>query len=201
MCARGSGGLNYVLGGIKVDVSQIALSGASAGSNLAASLMLLTLSRPLPRTAKIVSLGLLYPVLNLDIPYDVKLARVDHEKVLPPWISRLFGRAYLPPPRCTSDPYVSPALADAGMLGLFPATAILTAEYDTLAHEGDEFACTLEKLGVKVVHKQFALVAHGFDQTHTMSRRQKRLNEGATAEAYEMMAGLFREVLVGVLKN
>lgn len=73
-----------------IDPKRIALSGGSAGSNLACSLATMCVSRPLPNHSKIAAQALLYPALNLAVPYAEKLARVDPARVLPQWMSRFF---------------------------------------------------------------------------------------------------------------
>lgn len=179
----------------RFNANKIALSGGSSGSNLAASLTLLTLERPLPNNAHIAGIGILYPVLNIAVPFKEKLARVDPNRVLPPFMSKLFLKAYLPPPRSFSDPYVSPALAPPEVLSKFPATVILTADYDYLAEEADHFAKTLTELGVRVEHKRFSHVGHAFDGMPARNKKQRKLNHGARDEAWGMMAHVFAEVL------
>ncbi|KAI5120450.1 hypothetical protein M0805_008497 [Coniferiporia weirii] len=180
----------------KIDSTRIGLSGGSAGSNLACSLTTLCVSRPLPNGASAAAQALLYPALNLAVPYSEKLSRVDPERVLPQWASRFFVRAYLPPPRSVSDPLVSPALASDEVLRALPPTAILTAAYDYLAHEADEFAAHLHKLGVPVRHQCFEDVGHGFDGIPTTDRHQRMLNNKARDEAWGMIVQVMRETLL-----
>ncbi|GJJ12894.1 hypothetical protein Clacol_007140 [Clathrus columnatus] len=181
-----------------IDPKKIALSGASAGSNLAASVTLLSLTRPLPNNAKITALGLLYPSLNFTVPYRDKLARVDPTRVLPPWMSKLWLKAYLPPPRDIKDPYISPALAPQEYLKQFPPTLILTAEYDYLAYEAEEWVILLQQAGVPVDHKRFAKVGHAFDGMPTLGWKQRKLNEQARKEAWGMMVKEFQIGLTDV---
>ena len=181
---------------LTVDDSRIGLSGGSAGSNLAAALSTLCVSRPLPFSSKIRAQGLLYPALNLDVPYAEKLARVDPARVLPPWMSRLFLQSYLPPPRRASDPLVSPALAPDAIASSLPPTIILTAAYDYLCREADEYAERLRGLGVRVGHKRFEDVGHGFDGIPTRDKRQRMLNHKARDEAWGMIANVMKEVLL-----
>jgi acetyl esterase len=180
---------------IEIDASRIALSGASSGSNIAASLTLLSLTRPLPHSAQICSLGVLYPALNFAVPYKDKVARVDPNWLPPAWMSQLSLDAYLPPPRSTSDPYVSPPLADPDDLARFPSTVVLTAAHDYLAHEAEEFVKSLRGVGVKVEHKRFEHVGHAFDGVPTRNKKRRKLNEEARDEAWGMIAYVFREAL------
>jgi acetyl esterase len=103
--------------------------------------------------------------------------------------------AYLPAPRSTSDPYVSPALADPADLARFPSTVVLTAAYDYLAYEAEEFSESLRSVGVKVEHKRFMHVGHAFDGMPARNKKQRALNQGARDEAWGMIAHVFRETL------
>ncbi|TDL21485.1 Alpha/beta hydrolase fold-3 [Rickenella mellea] len=180
---------------LKLDTTRLALSGGSAGGNLAAALTTLALTRPLPHGTKIVSNGLLYPSLKLTIPYKEKTAHMNPERNLPSWASLFFFRAYLPPPRQSSDPFVSPALAPDDVLSRFPPSVILTAAYDYLAKEGEDFAKKLESLGVDVKSKRFEGVGHGFDGTPTRDKEQRLRNTNAREIAYGMIADVFRATL------
>ncbi|KAH8108528.1 Alpha/beta hydrolase fold-3 [Phellopilus nigrolimitatus] len=181
---------------LRIDPTRVALSGGSAGSNLASALSNLCVTRPLPNGATVVAQALLYPALNLAVPYEDKLAQVDPARVLPQWMSRFFLRAYLPPPRSVSDPFVSPALAPDAVLRALPPTIILTAAYDYLAQEADEFAAELRAVGVAVRHRRFEDVGHAFDGIPTSDRRQRLLNSKARDEAWGMVAQVMRETLL-----
>ena len=150
----------------------------------------------MPQDARVVAQALLYPALNLAVPYEDKIARVDPDRILPQWASRFFLRAYLPPSRCTSDPFVSPALAEDSVIRLFPPTVILTAAYDYLAHEAEEFALRLRAEGVDVTNRRFEDVGHGFDGIPTRDRRQRMLNHQARDTALGMIATTFKQALL-----
>lgn len=107
-------------------------------------------------------------------------------------MSKLWLKAYLPPPRDLKDPYISPALAPQVYLKQFPPTLILTAEYDYLAYEAEEWVILLEQAGVRVDHKRFAKVGHAFDGMPTLGWKQRKLNVQARKEAWGMMIKEFR---------
>lgn len=200
-CETNSGGLAKALQdsphpSIRIDPKRLAVSGGSSGSNLACALTVLCISRPLPDNTIISAQGLLYPALNLAKPYDEKIARVDPARILPQWMSRFFLKAYLPPPRSAEDPLVSPALAPEETIRQFPPTVILTAAYDYLAYEAEDFAERLRAAGVDVHNHRFEDVGHGFDGIPTRDHKQRMLNNKARDEAWGMIAEVFRKVLV-----
>lgn len=136
-----------------VNLRKIALSGGSSGGNLAAALVVRDQRREsrLPNGAKIVALGLLYPMLDISTPYQEKLATVsDKSKVLPRWLTRLFLDGYLSSLRKEEQaaklkhPYMSPGLCPTENLQRFPKTVVITAEFDYLRQEGEDFADRLQ---------------------------------------------------------
>jgi len=190
-----SGGLSLALSGkrsFSIDSSNIAISGASAGGNLAAATALLAIRDPLPNESRISSLGLLYPVMDLSASYEEKIARVDEAYILPPWMSHLFSAAYLPPPRDRADPRVSPARAPENELAQFPSTLVLTASRDYLAWEADTFAERLKALGVETRHQRFDNVGHGFDAMIARDPIQKKWDDEAKVKAWAMIVDMFK---------
>ncbi|CAM3171424.1 alpha/beta hydrolase [Chryseobacterium flavum] len=71
-----------------------------------------------------------------------------------------FWNHYVPDPNKRKDPYVSPIYAK-NLSGL-PKTVIITAEYDPLCQEGEDYAVRLIKSGVPVTYKRFEGQMHGF---------------------------------------
>jgi acetyl esterase len=59
-----------------------------------------------------------------------------------------------------TDPLVSPVLAD-DLAGLSPAL-VVTAGFDPLRDEGDQYAAKLREAGVTVDHRQMSTMIHGF---------------------------------------
>jgi acetyl esterase len=60
------------------------------------------------------------------------------------------------------DPRVSPLLADDIALRATPAALVLTAEFDPLRDEGDQYGARLAALGVPTTHVRFGGMFHGF---------------------------------------
>ena len=71
-----------------------------------------------------------------------------------------FHSNYLAGPRGRHRPArISPPAAD--LTGLPPAI-VVTAEFDPLRDDGDAYAEALEEAGVKVIHRRFEGLVHGF---------------------------------------
>jgi acetyl esterase len=60
------------------------------------------------------------------------------------------------------DPRVSPLLADPEVLKQSPPTAVITAGYDPLRDEGEQYASRLADLGVPVSQVRYSGMFHGF---------------------------------------
>ena len=135
------------------DGSTLAVAGSSAGGNLAAVVSQMARDRGGPRIARQV---LVYPVTDVTRSLR-KYAKsgfgpTDFEM-------RWYYRHYLSSPREATDPMASPLLAD--LRGL-PAATIVTAEYDTLSEQVEDYAAKLAEAGVEVRKKEFAGMVHGF---------------------------------------
>ncbi|MFF0387354.1 alpha/beta hydrolase [Kitasatospora sp. NPDC004615] len=138
-----------------LDPARIAVGGDSAGGNLAAALTLLARERGGPA---IVHQLLIYP--NTD--HRVPPATLDGED------PALFNRRsvawywsyYLADPADARNPLASPLRAP-DHRGLPPAT-VITAEYDPLREEGEEYAAALRAAGVPVTLRRYPGMPHGF---------------------------------------
>jgi acetyl esterase len=84
-----------------------------------------------------------------------------------------------------SDPRASPALAQ-DLSGL-PTTLIYTAQYDPLRDDGNAYAEALSAAGVKVIHRCFEGLIHGFFALGPLSQ--------AAAGAVECVCDDLRDVL------
>ena len=143
-------------GAVGLDSSRLALAGDSAGANLAAAVAL----RARDRGAQEFSLqALLCPALDLLDEGSVRsrLAEgfgLDRETIR--WHVERYAHA-------VSDrelPHVSPLRA-ASFAGLPPAL-VITAEYDPLRDQGEDYASRLADAGVPVVATRYLGMIHGF---------------------------------------
>jgi acetyl esterase len=84
-----------------------------------------------------------------------------------------------------SDPRASPALAQD--LSELPTTLIYTAQFDPLRDDGNAYAEALSAAGVKVIHRCFEGLIHGFFALGPLSQ--------AAAGAVECVCDDLRDVL------
>jgi acetyl esterase len=139
---------------IENEPGPIVVGGDSAGGNLSA------VTAQARRDAEIAAQLLIYPAADLAGEYPsmaengegLFLTRDDME-----W----FHHHYLGDDEASrSDPRASPLLAD-DLAGLPPAL-VYTAQYDPLRDAGNAYAEALSAAGVKVVHRCFEGLIHGF---------------------------------------
>ena len=137
---------------LKVNASQVAVGGDSAGGNLAA---VVTLHRELPLAFQL----LIYPAT--DQRCDTDSHRRNGEGYL---LTRegieFFRGCYLPEKKHWADWRASPLLA-ASHADLPPAF-VITAGYDPLLDEGRAYAERLANAGVEVAYREYSDMVHGF---------------------------------------
>lgn len=126
--------------------SRLALSGFSAGGNLAASAALQARDEGSFAAAYVV---LVVPSLDVHEPAGAKRSTVDHPMV-DARLLELVRSTYFRDASRRAEPYASPLLAP--VLAGLPPTLVLTAEYDALRSEGDVYAARLADEGVAVTH-------------------------------------------------
>ncbi|KAK6087171.1 hypothetical protein SCUP234_01802 [Seiridium cupressi] len=146
------------------DARKVAVSGFSAGGNLA-----LVASSSLRQGldgagVNIVAVAALYPVTDLSI--DPATKKVPNPvRPIPASIAAMWDDCYAPDATQRSDPRISPSLAATSS---FPETvAIITAEGDTLSPEAIALASALEKTDKTVVNETMPGMPHGFDKRCT----------------------------------
>lgn len=136
------------------DPSLIAVAGTSAGANLAAALTLDEGHGPRPSLQVLV-----YPVLDsrMGTPSFREFATgylISSDQL------RWYWDQYVPTLADREDPRASPSLAPS--LGRVPPAVIVTAEYDPLRDEAEEYARALEREGVPVQLVRYEGQVHGF---------------------------------------
>lgn len=137
--------------------SQVGVGGDSAGGNLAALVALRSRDEGIPQPAL---QALIYAVLDLSADTPSRTLFSDGF-FLSASDSAMFTELYLGGTGLAADdPRVSPLKA-ADLSGLAPAL-IVTAGFDPLRDEGNEYATALRSAGVAVDHRQFDALTHGF---------------------------------------
>ncbi|MEV5833974.1 alpha/beta hydrolase [Nocardia sp. NPDC052112] len=160
---------------IGVDATRIAVGGDSAGGNLAA--VVAHMARDNGGPALIFQL-LIYPDLdfrrtNFSITeYAGKYGNISRDA------QHWFMDSYLNNAEEKLDPRVSPLLAS-DLAGLPPAL-IVTAEYDALRDEGEQYGQRLEEAGVPVTVTRYPGMIHEFVRHPFDASKRARL-DAATA--------------------
>lgn len=137
-----------------LDASRLIVAGDSAGANLAAGVAIKARNIQGP---KILAQVLLYPALDPgcdsasfdQFPQGYGLTKADML-----W----FWKAYLGNHK--PNAYSAPLNADS--FASLPKTLIVTAQYDVLRDDGEQFARKLELAGVAVSHHRYEKMIHGF---------------------------------------
>lgn len=141
---------------IACDANRIAVSGDSAGGNLAAVVCLMSRDRGGPQ---ISFQALIYPITDCDFERPSYHANgegyfLTRREML--W----FWNHYVSSPEQMREPYASPLLA--GSLRNLPPAFILTAEYDPLRDEGEAYANALRAAGIDVTLHRYEGMIHAF---------------------------------------
>ena len=158
------------------DPSRLAVTGNSAGGNLAAAVALMARDRGGPQ----VGFQLLnYPVTDddLDRPsYRENGVGYGLTTVAMAW----FIEQYLPDPAQRADPYALPMKAR-DLNGLPPAL-VISCEYDVLRDEGEAYGEALRAAGNQVTIDRYAGVPHGFLSMMPLCPESARaMQQGAAA--------------------
>ncbi|KAE8152458.1 Alpha/Beta hydrolase protein [Aspergillus avenaceus] len=172
-----------------IDVSRIALSGFSAGGNLAVTvpLRLRSLMSQESRDpwldraqsteqlidasasdVNIVATFCWYPILDFEEPREHRRARsLMPDKTLPSFFTDLFDESYLPNPADRLSPYASPARAtDALLADALPHDIFLyVCEWDMLLNEGQQFVRRLQDIDKHVRAMMIEKATHAWDKS------------------------------------
>lgn len=164
-----------------IDAKRLAVGGDSAGGNLAAAVALAARDKKTPRLAYQV---LYYPVLDANFETKSYIENANdymltREQMI--W----FWRQYVPRDQDRLQAYASPLRA-ADLNGLPPAL-VVTAEFDPLRDEGEDYARRLKEAGVVVRLIRYDGLIHGF------ARRMKLWPRAQAAQ--DEIAGILRKAL------
>ncbi|KAJ5754036.1 uncharacterized protein N7511_008189 [Penicillium nucicola] len=181
-----------------LDVSRVALSGFSAGGNLAVTVPLRLRSRisseikeNLGRAEStqnlinqisdlhIVALFCWYPILDFQESRDHRRAMsLMPNKTLPAFFTTLFDEAYLPNLEDRASPYASPVRAtDQVLAEALPRDVFLfICEWDMLMKEGQQFVRRLEGLGKRVRAMLIEKAKHAWDKSPNPWRDQNSVD-------------------------
>jgi acetyl esterase len=138
-----------------LDPTRVAVAGDSAGANLATVTALLAREREGPALRY---QALIYPCVD---PACASASQrefasgymLTRESMLWYWAQ------YLQSPTDAANPLAAPARAD--LRGL-PAATLITAEFDPLRDEGEDYANRLQAAGVPVLGRRYLGMIHGF---------------------------------------
>ncbi|MGI5290234.1 alpha/beta hydrolase [Nonomuraea polychroma] len=169
-------------GEIGADAGRIAVGGDSAGGNLSASISILARDRNGPQIALQL---LVYPATEYAVERaswreHATASLLTAEDVL--W----FWGHYLRDEADRSDPRATPSNAPS-LAGLPPAF-VLTAEYDPIRDDGEQYAQRLREAGVPVIAKRYPRVFHGFFTMVGLLGKTKEALEDAAARLNDAFA-------------
>ncbi len=137
-----------------IDPGRIALSGDSAGGNIAIAVTEACSIRGQP----VRHLTLIYPAIDPDCASKSQLEFADGP-LLTRAAMQWFWSCYLGGATPGDDYLYAPLAAD---LRGFPPTTIATAEFDPLRDEGEAMASALKRANVDVVARRYKGMLHGF---------------------------------------
>lgn len=158
-----------------IDASRIAVGGDSAGGNLAAAVANL---QPVPLKFQM----LIYPVTDAtrssqsyqDNATGYRLTANGMKWFCDHYLSGSIGSP--------TDPRVSPLFADAVTLASAPPAIVITAEYDPLRDEGEQYAHRLLEAGVACSLTRYYGQIHGFfSMSHFVDDGASAITQAATA--------------------
>lgn len=164
------------------DPEQVAISGFSAGGNLA--LVASSTAFP-PGTFR--SLLAFYPSVAAFVDPYTLVPPETGGRPIPAFVLRLFKQAYVQDPNISlRDPRISPAMGD---VSRFPKNMLfITAGYDTLAFEAEKFCQRLdEDPNRQVVHERMEKCDHAWDKLAREGSRGWEMKEKAYALAVDML--------------
>ena len=142
---------------LNADTKKIIVAGDSAGGNLAAAVSLMARDKNSPAIAAQV---LIYPVTNVQSMATESYQQFSKGYFLTKSYMEHFRAMYLPDNSDRKNGYVSVLLA--ASLKNLPPAIVITARFDPLRDEGEQYAKRLEQEGNLVSHIRYNGMIHGF---------------------------------------
>lgn len=139
-----------------IDKSKIGVGGDSAGANLAAAISLRARNEHGPKLAFQL---LMYPTVDSDSTRPSMYENAEGYMLSSAACAWAWNQ-YIENPEDRKNPYAAP-INETDLSNLPPAI-ILTAEFDPLRDEGEEYAELLSKAGVRVISRRYEGMIHGF---------------------------------------
>ncbi len=158
-----------------VDPARLAIGGDSAGGQLATVAARRRRDAATPLDYQVLIYPAIDPMTASESHAELGAYGLDRESM------RLAWQTFVPEPAQRFSPDVAP-LAVADLAGM-PPTRLITAEYDVLRDEGEDYAGALLAAGVPVVLVRYLGVNHGF-------ARKLALFDAARSAADQIAAGL-----------
>lgn len=143
---------------IQADTNRIAIMGDSAGGNMAISSALKLIESGNAEAIKCIVP--VYPVVNCDEGKTGSFTQFGEGYILTSHLMDLFSKNYITENQDLRDPYLSPLFSNS--LAELPPCFVLTAGYDPLRDEGEQFADKLKSLGNTVELKRYENCVHSF---------------------------------------
>jgi acetyl esterase len=160
---------------LNADANRLAVGGDSAGGNLSAVISIMARDQ---KTPKINFQLLIYP--GTDMTCSAPSHKTNTEYVLTPGDMAWFMGHYLRNDADRRDPLASPSFA-ASFKGLPPAL-IITAEFDPLRDEGEDYGRKLREAGVPVQVSRYEGMVHGFvSMSDVLDKGKQGVAEAAAA--------------------
>ncbi|MFN7054880.1 alpha/beta hydrolase [Hyphomonas sp.] len=158
-----------------MDPARLAVSGDSAGGNLAAFLCqeMRRQAGPMPAFQL-----LLYPLLQFADIRSKKMPPQESGFFISVGLFEFFRSHYLPDPATYMDPRVSPLFGGEDVLSGLPPAHIIVCGWDPLRDEGLAYGARLRAMGVHVTDKEYPSMVHGFlNLTHMSATARSALRE------------------------
>ena len=153
-----------------VDSTRIAIGGDSAGGNLAALVAIHANAKPVFQL-------LVYPATDARMGQQSHIDNAQGYLLTSDSMKWFIGHYLQGDESKRLDPKVSPLLSSDALLKKSPPTLVITAEFDPLRDEGEEYATRLASLGVPTSTVRF----HG--QIHAFFGMSELLDDAAAAIA------------------